>query len=123
MKNVDTFDFQSVGNLKGKTIFVSGASRGIGLAIALKAAKDGANIAIAAKTTTPHPKLPGTIYTAAEEIRQAGGKALPIKCDIRDADSIKAAVEATVKEFGGIDILINNASALYQTPVEDTSAK
>jgi citronellol/citronellal dehydrogenase len=123
LKTADTFDFKNVGDLKGKTIFISGASRGIGLAIALRAAKDGANVAIAAKTTTPHPKLPGTIYTAADEIRAAGGKALPIKCDIRDAESVKAAVEATVKEFGGIDILINNASALYQTPVEDTAVK
>lgn len=123
MKNINTFDFKNVGDLKGKTIFISGASRGIGLAIALRAARDGANVAIAAKTTTPHPKLPGTIYTAADEIRAAGGRALPIKCDIRDAESVKAAVEATVKEFGGIDICINNASALYQTPVEETSAK
>ena len=123
MKTADTFDFSKVGDLKGKTIFVSGASRGIGLAIALRAAKDGANVAIAAKTTEPHPKLEGTIYTAADDIRAAGGKALPIKCDIRDPESVKAAVEATVKEFGGIDILINNASAIYQKSVEDTPVK
>lgn len=104
-------------------MFISGASRGIGLAIALRAARDGANIAIAAKTVKPHPKLEGTIYTAAEEIRKAGGKCLPIQCDIRDDKSVQAAVEKTVKEFGGIDILVNNASALYQTPVEDTSTK
>ena len=112
-----------MGSLKGKTIFISGASRGIGLAIALRAAKDGANIAIAAKTVKPHPKLEGTIYTAAEDIRKAGGKCLPIQCDIRDEESVKAAVAATVAMFGGIDICINNASAIYQTPVEDTSTK
>jgi citronellol/citronellal dehydrogenase len=88
MKTADTFDFQQVGNLKGKTIFLSGGSRGIGLAIALRAAKDGANIAIAAKTTEPHPKLEGTIYTAADDVRAAGGKALAIKCDIRDPESV-----------------------------------
>ena len=123
LKNIPTFDFTKVGDLKGKTIFISGASRGIGLAIALRAAKDGANIAIAAKTVKPHPKLAGTIYTAAEEVRAAGGKCLPIQCDIRDEKSVQAAVDATVKEFGGIDILINNASAIYQTPVEDTATK
>lgn len=89
----------------------------------MRAARDGANIAIVAKTVKPHPKLEGTIYTAAEDIRKAGGKCLPIQCDIRDESSMKKAVEATVKEFGGIDILVNNASALYQTPVEDTSMK
>jgi citronellol/citronellal dehydrogenase len=88
MKFVDGFDFKSAGDLKGKTLFISGASRGIGLAIALRAAKDGANIAIAAKTTQPHPKLEGTIYTAAEEIKKAGGKCLPIVCDIRDEKSV-----------------------------------
>ena len=102
-----------MGDLKGKTIFISGASRGIGLAIAVRAARDGANVAIAAKTVTPHPKLPGTIYTAADEIRKAGGKCLPIQCDIRDEKSVQDAVEQTVKEFGGIDICINNASAIY----------
>ena len=88
LKNIPTFDFTKVGDLKGKTIFISGASRGIGLAIALRAAKDGANIAIAAKTVKPHPKLAGTIYTAAEEVRAAGGKCLPIQCDIRDEKSV-----------------------------------
>jgi citronellol/citronellal dehydrogenase len=111
------------GNLKGKTLFVTGASRGIGLAIALRAARDGANVVIAAKTATPHPRLPGTIHTAAEEIRKAGGKALPIECDIRYEDQVKAAVEAGVKEFGGIDICINNASAISLTGTADTDMK
>ncbi len=110
-------------SLEGKTIFITGGSRGIGLAIALRAAKDGANIAIAAKTTEPHPTLPGTIYTAAAEIEAAGGKALAIACDIRDEDQIVSAVEETVKRFGGIDILINNASAINLTPTEKTPAK
>ena len=113
LKNVENLEFESVGDLKGKTIFMSGGSRGIGLAILLRAAKDGANVCIAAKTVTPHPKLEGTIYTAAEEIRKAGGKCLPIKCDIRDEKSVQDAVAACVKEFGGIDICINNASAIY----------
>src|SRR5512135_1321611 len=102
-------------NLKGRTLFITGASRGIGLAIALRAARDGANIAIAAKTTEPHPKLPGTIYTAAEEIEKAGGKALPCVCDIRDEAQIQAAVQKTADTFGGIDILVNNASAISLT--------
>jgi len=124
MKNFDPFEFKKTGeNLKGKTMFISGASRGIGLAIALKAAKDGANIAIAAKTVEPHPKLEGTIYTAAKEIEKAGGKCLPIQCDIRDEKSVSAAIELTVKTFGGIDILVNNASALYMSKAEDTSMK
>lgn len=123
MKNFDAFDFKKSGNLKDKVIFITGASRGIGLAIALKAAKDGANIAIAAKTSDPHPKLEGTIHTAAEEIRKAGGKCLPIQCDIRDEKSVKDAVELTVKTFGGIDILVNNASALYMSKAEETSMK
>lgn len=106
------YDFESVGNLKGKTIFITGASRGIGLEIAKRCAKDGANIVIAAKTVTEHPKLPGTIYTAAKEIEALGGKCLPIQCDIRDEASIKAAIEKTVATFGGLDILINNASAI-----------
>ena len=97
--------------LKGKTLFITGASRGIGLAIALRAARDGANIAIAAKTAEPHPKLEGTIYTAAKEIEAAGGKALPIACDIRFEEQVQAAVEQTVKNFGGLDICVNNASA------------
>src|SRR5450432_3840560 len=96
--------------LKGKTLFVTGASRGIGKAIALRAARDGANIVIAAKTTEPHAKLAGTIYTAAEEIVKAGGKALPCVVDIRDEAKIAAAVAKAVETFGGIDILINNAS-------------
>jgi citronellol/citronellal dehydrogenase len=123
MKNIEGFEFHSKGSLKGKTIFISGASRGIGLAIALKCAQDGANIAIAAKTVKPDPRLEGTIYTAAEDIRKAGGKCLPIQCDIRDEKSVQNAVDLTVKEFGGIDILINNASAIYQHPVEDTPMK
>src|SRR5215475_5486077 len=109
--------------LKGKTLFITGASRGIGLAIALRAAKDGANIAIAAKTAEPHPKLPGTIYTAAEEIEKAGGKALPILCDIRDEAQLAAAVEQTASKFDGIDILINNASAINLSRTPDTDMK
>jgi citronellol/citronellal dehydrogenase len=102
-------------SLKGKTLFVTGASRGIGLAIAVRAAKDGANIAIAAKTAEAHPKLPGTIYTAAEEIEKSGGKALPIVCDIRFEDQVVAAVVKTTATFGGIDICVNNASAISLT--------
>lgn len=111
------------GTLAGKTIFITGGSRGIGLAIALRAARDGARIAIAAKTTTPHPTLPGTIHTAAREIEEAGGAALPIACDIRDAAQIEQAVAATVERFGGIDICINNASAVKLAPIADTPAK
>lgn len=110
-------------DLQGKTLFISGGSRGIGLAIALRAARDGANIAIAAKTTDPHPSLPGTIQTAAEAIRQAGGRALPLQCDIRDEDQVEQAVARTVAEFGGIDICVNNASALRLTPILDTPLK
>ncbi|KAI9341014.1 short-chain dehydrogenase/reductase SDR [Zopfochytrium polystomum] len=110
-------------SLKGKNVFISGASRGIGLAIALKLASQGANIAIAAKTAEPHPKLPGTIYTAADEIRKAGGRALPIICDIRFEDQVVAAIEKTVAEFGGLDILVNNASAISLTKTEDTPVK
>lgn len=106
------FDFKEVGDLKGKVIFITGASRGIGLEIAKRAAKDGACIAIAAKTVTENPKLPGTIYTAAKEIEAAGGKALAIQCDIRDEKSVEAAIQKTVDTFGGLDILINNASAI-----------
>ncbi len=109
--------------LKGKTLFITGASRGIGLAIALRAARDGANIAIAAKTTEPHPKLKGTIYTAADEIRAAGGKALPLVCDIRDEAQVIAAIEHTVAEFGGIDICVNNASAISLTNSQATDMK
>eukprot|EP01111_Echinosteliopsis_oligospora_P010564 TRINITY_DN3320_c0_g1_i1.p1 TRINITY_DN3320_c0_g1~~TRINITY_DN3320_c0_g1_i1.p1 ORF type:complete len:295 (-),score=74.35 TRINITY_DN3320_c0_g1_i1:34-885(-) len=110
-------------SLKGKTIFITGASRGIGLAIALRAAKDGANIVIAAKTTTPHPKLPGTIYTAAKEIEEAGGKCLPCCVDIRDEVEVEKAVDLAVKTFGGIDILINNASAISTTGTLATPGK
>ncbi|AKQ70307.1 Oxidoreductase, short chain dehydrogenase/reductase family [Myxococcus hansupus] len=110
-------------NLHGKTLFISGASRGIGKAIALRAARDGANIIIAAKTTEPHPKLPGTIYTAAEEIEKAGGKALPCVVDIRDEQQIAAAVAKAVETFGGIDILVNNASAISLTGTLETPMK
>ncbi len=109
--------------LRGKTLFITGGSRGIGLAIALRAARDGANIAIAAKTTTPQPKLEGTIYTAAEAIKAAGGKALPLICDIRDEAQVLSAVEMTVAEFGGIDICINNASAIRLTDSQRTEMK
>ena len=110
-------------SLKGKTIFISGASRGIGLAIAKRAAQDGANIAIAAKTSEPHPKLPGTIYTAAKDIENAGGTALPILCDIRFEDQVQSAVQKTVDTFGGIDICINNASAISPTGTLETEMK
>ena len=110
-------------SLKGKRIFITGGSRGIGLAIALRAAADGAKVAIAAKTTEPHPKLPGTIHTAAEDIRAAGGEALAIQCDIRDESQIEAAISKTVSTFGGLDILINNASAINLTPTLATPAK
>jgi citronellol/citronellal dehydrogenase len=109
--------------LNGKTLFITGASRGIGLAIALRAAKDGANIAVVAKTAEPHPKLPGTIFTAAEEIEQAGGKALPIMCDIREEAQVAAAIEQTVAKFGGIDICVNNASAISLTGTLATDMK
>jgi len=102
-------------SLKQQTLFITGASRGIGLAIALRAARDGANIVIAAKTAEPHPKLPGTIYTAAEEIEKAGGRALPLVVDVREEQQIAAAVEQAVAKFGGIDILVNNASAISLT--------
>ena len=102
-------------NLKNKTLFVSGASRGIGLAIAKRAARDGANIILAAKTAEPHPKLPGTIYTAADEIVEEGGQALPVICDIRDEENVRKAVNQGLDKFGGIDICINNASAIQLT--------
>ncbi len=110
-------------SLQGKTLFVTGASRGIGLAIALRAARDGANVAIAAKTAEPHKHLPGTIYTAAQEIEQAGGKALPLIVDVRDEANVQEAVEKTVAAFGGIDICVNNASAISLTGTEATDMK
>lgn len=110
-------------SLKGKTLFITGASRGIGKAIALRAARDGANVAIAAKTAEPHPKLQGTIFTAAEEIEAAGGKALPVVTDVRFEESVQAAVAKTVDTFGGIDILVNNASAISLTPTPVTTMK
>jgi citronellol/citronellal dehydrogenase len=110
-------------SLKDKTLFISGGSRGIGLAIALRAARDGANVTIAAKTAEPHPKLPGTIHTAAQEIEAAGGKALPVLCDIRDEGQVAQAVEKTVEKFGGIDICINNASAIQLTGTLQTDMK
>ena len=110
-------------SLAGKTLFITGASRGIGLAIALRAARDGANVAIAAKTAEPHPKLPGTIYTAAEEIEAAGGKALPLIVDVRDEASVMAGVEQAAAKFGGIDICVNNASAIQLTPTQATDMK
>ena len=110
-------------SLKDKTILITGGSRGIGKAIALRLAKEGANIAIAAKTAEPHPKLEGTIYTAAKEIEALGVKVLAIQADIRDEEQIKNAVEVTVKTFGGIDILINNASAINLSPTEQLESK
>jgi citronellol/citronellal dehydrogenase len=110
-------------SLAGKTLFITGASRGIGLAIALRAAGDGANIAIAAKTAEPHPKLAGTIYTAAQEIERAGGKALPLIVDVRDETVVKDALAKTAAQFGGIDIIVNNASAIQLTGVVDTDMK
>ena len=112
-----------MGHLKGKTLFISGASRGIGKAIALRAARDGANVAIAAKTAEPHPKLPGTVYSAAQEIEDAGGKALACIVDIRFDEQVEEAVAQTVSQFGGIDILINNASAISLTGTAETSMK
>jgi citronellol/citronellal dehydrogenase len=109
--------------LAGRTLFITGASRGIGLAIALRAARDGANIAIAAKTDKPHPKLPGTIFTAADEITKAGGNALPLVVDVRDEAQVKDAIERTVATFGGLDIVVNNASAIARTPVVDTDMR
>lgn len=109
--------------LKGKTLFITGGSRGIGLAIALRAARDGANVAIVAKTAEPHAKLPGTVHSAAAEIERAGGRALPLICDIRFEDQVVAAVEQTVAAFGGIDICVNNASAISLTGAEATDMK
>ena len=110
-------------SLKNKTLFITGASRGIGLAIALRAARDGANIAIAAKTADPHPKLPGTIYSAAKEIEAAGGQALPLIVDVRDEANVAGAIEQTAVKFGGIDICVNNASAIQLTPTTMTDMK
>ena len=110
-------------SLTNKTLFITGGSRGIGLAIGMRAARDGANVVIAAKTDKPHPKLPGTIYTAAEEIEKAGGNALPLVCDIRFEESVEAAVQQTVEQFGGIDICVNNASAISLTPTPQTTMK
>ncbi|QCI66159.1 SDR family oxidoreductase [Phreatobacter stygius] len=109
--------------LKGKTLFITGASRGIGLAIALRAARDGANIVVAAKTETAHPKLPGTIYSAAEELEAAGGDALPLVVDVRDEESVASAMAKTVERFGGLDIVVNNASAINLAPVEKLDMK
>lgn len=110
-------------SLKGKTLFITGASRGIGLAIALRAAADGANIAIAAKTAEPHPKLEGTIHTAADEIEKAGGRALPLVVDVRDDEAVAQAMTKTAETFGGIDIVVNNASAIATTPVAATDMR
>src|SRR5262245_18909047 len=109
--------------LRGKTLFITGASRGIGLAIALRAARDGARIVLVAKTTEPNPRLPGTLYSAAEAIEAAGGQALPVQTDIRDENAVAAAVAQAVQRFGGIDILINNASAISLTPTDATPMK
>ncbi len=110
-------------SLNGKTMFISGASRGIGLAIAKRAARDGANVALIAKTAEPHPKLPGTVYTAAKELEEAGGQALPIVGDVRDGDSVEAAVAKTVEQFGGIDICVNNASAINLGSITEVPLK
>src|SRR5262245_6813685 len=109
--------------LKGRTLFITGASRGIGLAIALRAARDGANVVVAAKTDKPHPKLPGTIFTAADEITKAGGNALPLAVDARDEAQVKDAIDRAVATFGGLDIAVNNASAVQRTPVIDTDMR
>src|SRR5687768_12875088 len=109
--------------LKDKTLFISGASRGIGLAIALRAAQDGANVALIAKTDQPHPKLEGTVHTAAQQIEEAGGKALPIVGDIRDESQVQAAVEQAVERFGGIDVCVNNASAINLAPAGELDMK
>ncbi len=110
-------------SLQGKTLFITGASRGIGLAIALRAARDGANVAIAAKSSVPNPKLPGTIHSATEAVNEAGGQGLALRCDIREEDQVRAAVAATVDAFGGIDILVNNASAIWLAGALDTPMK
>jgi citronellol/citronellal dehydrogenase len=116
-------DCQMTRSLAGKTLFVTGASRGIGLAIAMRAARDGANVAIAAKSAEPHPRLPGTIFTAANDVESAGGNALPLACDIRFEEEVAAAIEATLARFGGIDILVNNASAIDLRGIEALEMK
>jgi len=113
----------NTGKFAGKTVFITGGSRGIGKAIALKIAKDGANVVIAAKTTEQHPKLEGTIFSAAKEVESVGGKCLPVQCDLRDEEAVKNAIDQTVKHFGGLDILVNNASAISLTGTEQTSMK
>ena len=113
----------NTGKLAGKTLYITGASRGIGLDIAKKAARDGANIVVAAKTAEPHPKLPGTIYTAAKELEDLGGKALPVVVDVRSEAAIQDSVEQSVRQFGGIDIVINNASAISLTGTQETPMK
>ena len=110
-------------SLRGRILFITGASRGIGLAIALRAARDGANIAVAAKTVSPHPRLPGTIYTAAKEIESAGGNALPLQVDIRSEEQVSGAVAECIRQFGGLDILVNNASAIQLTRADATELK
>ncbi len=110
-------------SLAGKTLFITGASRGIGLAIALAAARDGANVAIAAKTSKPHPKLPGTIHAAAEDIEKAGGRALPLVVDVREDDAVRTAIDRTAAHFGSLDIVVNNASAIQLTPVSETDMR
>jgi citronellol/citronellal dehydrogenase len=110
-------------SLQDKTLFITGASRGIGLAIGVRAARDGANVAIAAKTAEPHPRLPGTVYTAAAEVEAAGGRALPLLVDVRDEQAVKAAIEKTVAAFGSLDIVVNNASAISLTPTPQTDMK
>src|SRR3954469_13476106 len=110
-------------SLRDKTLFITGASRGIGLAIGVRAARDGANVVIAAKSAEPHPKLPGTIYTAAKEIEQAGGKALPLVVDVRDEEGVKSAIAQAAETFGGLDVVVNNASAISLTPTPQTDMK
>jgi len=112
-----------VADLRGRTVFITGGSRGIGKAIGLRAARDGANVVIAAKTTEPHPKLPGTIFTAAEEMEAAGGKALAVQMDVRDDEQVEAAIARAVETFGGLDIVVNNASAISLTGTLDTEMK
>ncbi len=114
---------RGAGSLRDRTVFITGGSRGIGLAIAKRVAADGANVVIAAKTVEPHPKLPGTIHTAAEEIEAAGGRALPVRCDIRSEDEVERAVAAAVERFGGLDVLVNNASAIGLTGTLETPMK